>query len=238
MTEEQEISGKVQELEERLAHTQKEFEEILYAISHDLKGPLRAILSSSMILIEDFGERLGEDGCEELNRQSRAARRLGGIVDDVLRMSRLGRQAMTVDTLDLSQLAEEVAARHSIGVEAKPEIIVANGLTAKADAKLMAMLLDELIGNAIKFGPKGRAATITIGMDDGAYFVQDDGIGFEPGNAGRIFKPFERLNGETEYPGTGIGLTLARLIVHRHNGKIWADAKPGEGTKVSFVLGS
>jgi len=238
MTEEQEISGKVQELEERLAHTQKEFEEVLYAISHDLKGPLRAILSSSMILIEDFGDRLGEDGCEELHRQSCAARRLGGIVDDVLRMSRLGRQAMTVDTLDISRLAGEVATKHSSAAETKPRIVVADGLEATADAKLITMLFDELIGNAIKFGPKGRAATISIGFEDGAYFVQDDGIGFDPGNAGRIFKPFERLNGETEYPGTGIGLTLARLIVHRHNGKIWADAKPGEGTRISFVLGS
>ncbi|AIE84508.1 sensor histidine kinase [Fimbriimonas ginsengisoli] len=227
---EAELQRRIEQLEERATNAERDLEQFLYAISHDLRGPLRAIMSSSMILIEDYNDRLDAEGKSELQRQSRNAKRLSDIIEQILKVSRLGRQTMTPAELDLSAAASEAAS--SAGVDA----IVQPGMSAVADADLAKKLFGALIDNSVKFARKDSPVHIEIGQKDGAYFVRDDGIGFPPEKAEEIFKPFDRLHPETEYPGWGMGLTMVRLIAQRHGGRAWAEGRPGEGATIWFTL--
>ena len=225
-------------LEERVRERTRELEGFLYTVSHDFRAPLRAIMSASMILIEDYGDRLDRDGMAELKRQSAAAKKLGVLMDDLLRLSRLSRQEMKPTEIDLSALAREVAAEVTgRASEARPEISVADGLRVEGDAPLLRLLLQNLLENAVKFARDGGSANITVGAENGAFFVRDEGIGFPQDKAEKIFGPFERLHTDAEYPGTGVGLANVKRVVDRHGGRVWADGRPGEGATFWFTLG-
>ena len=219
-----------EELERRVQERTRELEGFLYTVSHDFRAPLRAIMSASMILIEDYGDQIDRDGQSELKRQSAAAKKLGVLMDDLLRLSRLTRQEVNPEQIDLTALCREVAgevtARHSgEGVE----VSVEEGLSVMGDAALLRLLFQNLLENAVKFAKKGEPAKIEIGQEEGAIYVRDEGIGFAQDKAERIFGPFERLHTEAEYPGNGVGLANVKRIVDRHSGRVWAEGRPGEG---------
>lgn len=218
-----------EELERRVQERTRELEGFLYTVSHDFRAPLRAIMSASMILLEDYGDNLDREGQSELKRQSAAAKKLGVLMDDLLRLSRLSRQEMRTEEVDVTAICREVASEVASRVNHGTEIVVEDGLSAKADPSLMRLLLQNLLENAAKFRRTDEPARIHVGASDGAIYVRDEGIGFPQEKAEKIFGPFERLHSDAEYPGTGVGLANVKRIVDRHGGRVWAEGRPGDG---------
>lgn len=230
-------SRQTEELERRVQERTRELEGFLYTVSHDFRAPLRAIMSASMILLEDYGPNLDREGQAELKRQSAAAKKLGTLMDDLLRLSRLSRQEMRTETVDLTALAREVAVEVCARPwPVKPQIEVEDGLNVQADPSLARLLIQNLLENAAKFAKGDGPAQIAVGKADGALFVRDEGIGFPQEKAEKIFGPFERLHTDAEYPGTGVGLANVKRIVDRHGGRVWAEGRPGEGATFWFRL--
>lgn len=225
----------VQERTSELEVAYREQESFSYSVSHDLRAPLRSIVSSARILDEDFGSNLPGEAKLLLQRQAHAALRLADLIDDLLQLSRLGRQDLLkseVDLTDLFQSAFEVFEKPD-GLHFK----VAPNLRAQGDSRLLQLLAQNFIENAIKFSPSG--GRVTVGKNsEGAFFVKDEGIGFKPEYANKLFKPFNRLHTEAEFPGTGIGLASVKRIVERHGGKVWAEGEHGQGACFYFTLGS
>jgi PAS domain S-box-containing protein len=225
-----------QELERRVQERTRELEGFTYTVSHDFRGPLRAIMSASMILIEDYGDQLDAEGKAELKRQSNAAKKLSNLMEDILRLSRLGRQEMAVKDLDISAIAREISGEVVSRANSNAQVEVQEGMTARGDANLVRLLFQNLVENSVKFARAGEPVRIQIGQDANGFFVRDTGIGFDTQYAERIFMPFERLNREDEYPGSGVGLTNVKRIVDRHEGRIYAEGTPGEGAVFRFTL--
>ena len=224
------------ELESRVQERTRELEGFLHTVSHDFRAPLRAIMSASMILLEDYGDRLDREGQNELKRQSAAAKKLGTLMDELLRLSRLSRHEMRTSAIDLSALAREVAAEVCARTSPPAHVEVRDGLSANADPSLLRLLIQNLLENAAKFRRGERPAHIEVGEADGAIYVRDEGIGFPPEKAEKIFVPFERLHTDAEYPGTGVGLANVKRIVDRHGGRVWAEGRPGEGATFWFKI--
>jgi PAS domain S-box-containing protein len=241
----EEIRSLNSDLEERvrqrtaeLEEANREMEGFTYTVSHDLRAPLRAIVSTSMILQEDYGHALDDEMRRLLSRQALAARRLATLVDDLLRLSRISRAEMERSDIDLTDMAEELA--HEVTAASpspKPRIKIEEGLTASGDERLLRLAMQNLFENAAKFTKPGEPARIQFGCKDGVFFVKDQGIGFDPQYAERIFRPFERLHRDEEYPGTGVGLANVKRVVERHGGEIWAEGRPDEGATFYFTLG-
>lgn len=236
------ISDRVEyerELERRVAERTKELEGFTYTVSHDFRGPLRAIMSASMILLEDYGPQLDDEGKAELQRQANAAKKLSKLMEDILRLSRLGRQEMSPVELDLSALVRDGVAEVLRRNHREGEILVPDGITAKGDANLIRLLIQNLAENSMKFARPEVPLCIEFGVDpSGMYFFRDNGIGFAQEYSERIFLPFERLHREEDYPGTGIGLTNVKRIIDKHDGRIVAEGVPGEGATFRFTLKS
>ena len=227
-------------VEERTAELQavnKELEAFAYSVSHDLRAPLRSIMSASMIVIEDYGDKIGPDGQAELRRASAAAKRMSGLIDDLLEYSRLGRREMNLTDVDLSALSTLIGRETGIPEES---FGVQPGMKAYGDAALLRVALTNLIENAWKFTKNQASPQIEVGKATAegqpAYFVKDNGVGFDEQFAGKLFVPFERLHSPQDYPGTGIGLANVKRIVARHGGKVWAEGRVGEGAKFYFTL--
>ncbi len=227
---EEELTLRVAQRTEELEAAVKELEGFTYSVSHDLRGPLRAISGASMILREDFAENLPQEAHRHLIRQAEAAKKMGALIDDLLKLSRIGRQELRPADFDLAMLAAEVV--HDI--EDGPEVEIEQDMPAFGDPRLIRFVLLNLIENAAKFSPNG--GQIKIGRQGSAFFVADQGIGFDMQYASKLFRPFERLVRDEEYPGTGIGLANAHRIVQRHGGRIWAESEPGKGSTFFFTL--
>jgi PAS domain S-box-containing protein len=229
---EAELEQRVRERTEELEAANREMEGFTFSVSHDLRGPLRAIMSTSMILKEDFSGALPDEAKDQLERQARAARKLGDLIDDLLKLSRLARQEVRKEPLDLSAMADEILSEHRDHIKFE----IARDLHAKADAKLIALALQNLLDNCVKFTRTASEAEITVGQrEDGAFFVRDNGIGIDMRYAQKLFLPFERLVLDSEYPGTGIGLANVRRIIDRHGGRVWAESD-GLGTGATFYF--
>ncbi|HEY0868417.1 MAG TPA: PAS domain S-box protein [Fimbriimonas sp.] len=227
----QELEQRVRERTAELEEAHHEMESFTYSIAHDIRAPLRAIVANSRIILEDHGEGLVEEAKELLGRQAIAATQLARLVDDLLTYSRIGRNGLVVSEVDLTSLAREVAATmahtcHTIRIEP--------GLTARGDRGLLSLLLNNLLDNACKYSPNG--GDVLVGRTDTAYFVRDQGIGFDMAYADRIFAPFERLVGNHKILGTGLGLASAKRVVEKHGGSIWASSLVDEGTTIYFTL--
>jgi light-regulated signal transduction histidine kinase (bacteriophytochrome) len=213
-----------------------------YSVSHDLRAPLRSIIGFSQVIVEDHGHVLGDDGLAALARVQGAARRMDNLVTDLLQLSRAGRADLICDELDLSAIAGQVAAGlREADKEREVQVEIAAGMKCTGDVRLMAVVLENLIGNAWKFTSQTPQPRIEIGVTvkDGeqAFFVRDNGAGFDMRYADRLFAPFERLHAMEEFPGTGVGLATVRRIVRRHGGRIWAEAVVGKGACFSVTLG-
>jgi signal transduction histidine kinase len=224
-----------------LTAANEELESFSYSVSHDLRAPLRTIDGFSHALLEDCADRLDDAGKTHLNRIRAATQRMGLLVDDLLNLSRFSRTKMHTQSLDISALACSVA---SDLLKAQPkrqiDLRIEDGLKTTADPGLLRVVLENLLSNAWKFTSKRDSAHIEFGMARGngtpAYFVRDNGAGFDPAYADRLFGAFQRLHAMTDFPGTGVGLATVQRIIHRHGGRIWAESAVDRGATFYFTL--
>jgi len=239
-----ELEQRVVERTAQLEATNKELEAFSYSVSHDLRAPLRGIDGFSRVLEEDFAGKLDETGRSHLQRVRAAAQRMGALIDDMLMLSQVTRKEMRRELVDLSALAESIAAElRKAEPERHAEFRITPGLAAKGDPVLLRAVLENLLGNAWKFTSKRPEATIEFGRiasngDDNAYFVRDNGAGFDMAYASKLFGAFQRLHAAAEFRGTGIGLATVQRIVRRHGGRAWAEGAVDKGATFYFTLGS
>jgi len=218
-----------------------ELESFSYSVSHDLRTPLRAIDGFSQALLEDCGDKLDEQGKSHLDRVRAGTQRMGVLIDDILALSRVTRSKMELQRFDLSALAAEALAElRETNPEREVEVTIAPDLNVNGDPRLVRIVLDNLLGNAFKFTAKRTKAHIEVGATtekgERALFVRDDGVGFDPRYAEKLFGAFQRLHDAKEFSGTGIGLATVQRIVHRHGGRIWAISEPDKGATFFFTL--
>jgi light-regulated signal transduction histidine kinase (bacteriophytochrome) len=237
----QDLNRRLQLDNAELAAVNKELEAFSYSVSHDLRAPLRAIDGFSQALIEDAGPQLSAEHHSHLNRVRQAAQRMGLLIDDLIKLARLTRADVRIDDVDLSALAHDIAgALQDSAPERQAEFAIAPGLRAMGDQRLLQVALDNLLSNSWKFTAPRSPARIEFGMTtvDGtpAYFVRDNGVGFDMSHAGKMFGAFQRFHDAREFAGTGIGLATVQRIIHKHGGRIWADSEPGNGATFYFTL--
>jgi len=219
----------------------EELEAFSYSVSHDLRAPLRALDGFSLALLEDNGEQLDDTGKDHLTRVRAAAQRMGQLIDDLLMLSRVSRREMVREKVDLSALARDILADLR---EAQPERVVdadvADDLVASGDPALLRIVLQNLLMNAWKFTSRRPEAHIEVGVErhdaGAAYFVRDDGAGFDATYVDKLFTPFQRLHVAEEFPGTGIGLATVARIVRRHGGSVSAEGAVDCGATFYFTL--
>ncbi len=221
----------------------KELESFSYSVSHDLRAPLRGIDGFSQALLEEYGDRLDDQGREYLGRVRAGTQRMAQLIDDMLSLSRVTRSEMVWEEVDLSALAQDAATDLArTEPERQVEFAIEPQVVVRGDPRLLGSVLENLIGNAWKFTSKHPTARIEFGttLQDGerVYFVRDDGAGFDMEYAGKLFGTFQRLHSQAEFPGTGIGLATVQRIVRRHGGRVWAEGAPEQGATVYFTLGT
>jgi two-component system, sensor histidine kinase and response regulator len=220
--------------------TLAEVEAFNYSVSHDLRAPLRPLDGFSKVLIEDYADKLDDRGRDYLRRIRAAAGRMGQLIDDLLELSRVSRTDVRRRPLDMSDLVNTIANEiRADAANGDREIVCTPDLTASGDAGLVRIVLENLLRNAWKFTQKQPQPRIEFGRaastSETAYFVRDNGVGFDPSYASKLFQPFQRLHG-AEFAGTGIGLAIVARIVHRHGGRIWGESTAGEGATFFFTL--
>ena len=229
-------------IERALHDTNRELETFSYSVSHDLRSPLRSIDGFSQALVEDAGPVLDDESRGHLDRIRNATRRMGQLIDDLLALSKVTRAEMKRERVELSDIATQIAAelaRHS--PNRNVAVTITPGLTATGDPQLVRLALQNLIENAWKFTGRRDQALIEVGAtrdEDGApaFYVRDNGAGYDPDFAANLFGPFQRLHPASDFPGSGIGLATVQRIVHRHGGHVWAEGKIGEGATFYFTL--
>jgi len=236
-----ELERNVAQRTQQLETTNKELESFSYSVSHDLRAPLRAIDGFSQALLEDYADILDEAGRKHLHRVREASQRMGELIDDLLNLSRVTRKELRLETVNLGEMAENIAAElQRSHPERQVAFASAEGLQANVDRGLMRVVLENLIGNAWKFSGKRADAKIEFGLvkDNGksAYYLRDNGAGFDMAYADKLFGAFQRLHGQKEFSGTGIGLATVQRIIHRHGGSVWAEGKVNEGATFYFTL--
>jgi PAS domain S-box-containing protein len=219
----------------------RELEAFSYSVAHDLRSPLRAIDGFSQALLDDYGEKLDRDGRDYLERVRGSAQHMAHLIDDLLTLSRVTRAEMRLEPIDLGELARPILARlKSLAPERRVQVVIGDGLGVFGDPGLLAIVLENLLGNAWKFTSKRNEARIELGRTEqkggNVFFVRDDGAGFDLAYADRLFGVFQRLHHEKEFEGTGIGLATVQRIVKRHGGRIWAEGEIDRGAVFFFTL--
>jgi len=236
-----ELEQRVTERTAQLEAANKELEAFSYSVSHDLRAPLRGIDGWSLALLEDYHEHLDEQGRQYLDRVRSETQRMGQLIDDLLQLSRLTRAELRQEPVNLSALAQVLAARLQ---ETEPgrqvEFNIQAGLSARGDANLLEAVLSNLLSNAFKFTSQRAEARIEFGQTEiqgeRAFFVRDNGAGFDIAYAQKLFGAFQRLHKASDFPGMGIGLATVQRIIHRHGGRVWAEAGVNQGATFYFTL--
>jgi len=233
--------GSLRERSIQLEAANRELEAFAYSVSHDLRAPLRAIKGFSQILLKDFSGNLNDEGSDFLQRISQAASQMGELIESLLSLSRLTRGELIRKDVDLSQLARDILEKMQLQEpERRMNYTISDGLQASADEKLIRTALENLLGNAWKYTSKKDDPFIEMGSirkeEQVVFFVRDNGVGFNMSNASKLFGAFQRLHTDAEFPGHGIGLATIQRIIHRHGGKIWAEAEPDKGATFYFTL--
>lgn len=232
----------VERSNQELAALNRELEAFGYSVSHDLRGPLRAMDGFSLVLLEDYDDKLDDEGKDALRRIRAASQHMGLLIDDLLRLSQVARADLKLQPVDLSGIARGITASVQGDRSGRSvEWAIEDGMTITADPGLMQIAMQNLIANAWKFTARTENATICVGTleRDGRslYFVADNGVGFDMAHAQRLFGAFQRLHRAADFPGTGIGLAITQRIIRRHDGGIWAEAREGKGATFFFTLG-
>jgi PAS domain S-box-containing protein len=222
----------------QLENANRELEGFVHSVAHDLRGPLRAVGSFGQILLLDHADRLDEDGREAVRRIVRANERQARLIDGLLELSGLAHHPLRFEKVDLGELAREVLDEWRENDPGRQvETLIAEDLFARVDPALARIVMDNLIGNAWKFTARRDTAHIEVGREaGGAFYVRDDGAGFDQAYAHRLFSAFERLHDDTDFGGTGIGLATVHRIVERHGGRVWAEGVSGCGATFFFTL--
>ena len=230
------------DLNRRLQISNRELESLGHVLSHDLRAPIRGIEGFARILAEECSANLDEKGKLYLQRVIDSALRIDEMVNGLLKISRISRTEMTREKIDLSNLVRTIARELK---EAEPdravEFIIREGITVEAETSLVRLAFENLLRNAWKFTGKRRNATIEFGITESrgkkAFFIRDNGAGFDMKYASKMFVIFERLHSESDFKGTGIGLATVQRIIQRHGGEIWAEGEVGKGATFYFTLG-
>lgn len=235
------VMQQIAQEELQLRHAEQEV--LRYALSHDLRAPLRVIDGFTRIVKEDYAGVLDKVGVDHLDRVLAASARMNGMIDAVLAQAQLAAEPVARSPVDLSALAREVATDLGALRDNKSPPVewrLAEGLTTEADAGLVRRVLENLLGNALKYSAKVDQPCIEFGAmpatNPPVYFVRDNGAGFDMQHADKLFGMFQRLHSAKEFPGTGVGLAGVQAIVRRHGGRIWAEARPGQGACFYFTL--
>jgi len=218
-----------------------ELDAFAYSVSHDLRAPLRSIDGFSQILLEDYAARLDEAGRETLHRVRAASQRMGTLIDDLLKLARVTRAEIRTEDVDLSGMARDIVADlQRTTPERQVEFAIAPGLTARGDARLLRVALDNLLRNSWKYTAKQPAPRVEFASADAnggrAFMVRDNGAGFDMKYADKLFGVFQRLHSAADFEGTGIGLATVRRIINRHGGRIWAEGAVDRGATFYFTL--
>lgn len=235
------LERKVQERTAELLVVNKELEAFSYSVSHDLRAPLRAINGFNQILLADYSDKLDAKGIHYLQNVRANALQMGQLIDDLLRLSQVTQTELHYETVNLSHLAEQIARDLQ---ESQPdrqvEFIIAPDLTVQGDATLLRVVMQNLMENAWKYTSHHPAARIEFGVEDikgaHAFYVRDDGAGFDMAYADKLFDTFQRLHHTEEFPGMGVGLATVQRIIHRHGGRIWATGTVEQGATFYFIL--
>jgi len=236
------LEQRVQERTTQLEAANRELESFSYSVSHDLRAPLRGIDGWSLALLEDYGRDLDERAQKYLTRVRGETQRMGLLIDDLLQLSRVTRSEIDPGMVDLSAIAKRIAGKlEEAHADRLLRFRIEPDLKVRGDSRLIEIALTNLFENAVKFtGPRAEAV-IEFGATEHnghpAYFVRDNGVGFEMKHAATLFGAFQRLHKASEFPGTGIGLATVKRVVHRHGGEVWAEAEPDLGATFGFTLG-
>jgi PAS domain S-box-containing protein len=226
---------------EDLEVANRELEAFSYSVSHDLRGPLRSIDGFSKMLLEDCGDQLDATGIGYLKRVRAAAQRMGQLIDDLLKLSRVTRSELRREVVNLSGLAESIVSElRQREPDRAADVVIAAGVMTVGDAVLLRVVLQNLLENAWKFSRRRERAHIEFGVQEcdagPAYFVRDNGVGFDMAHAAKLFGAFQRLHSTAEFEGTGIGLATVQRVIRRHHGRVWAESTPDMGATFFFTL--
>ncbi|HYC53435.1 MAG TPA: PAS domain S-box protein [Candidatus Binatia bacterium] len=235
------LEQRVQERTAELAAANKELEAFGYSVSHDLRGPLRVIEGFSRLLLDEYGQSLDETGRHYIEGVHGSSRRMAQLIQDLLNLSRITRNAIQRRRVDLSPLVRAVAEDlRRAQPERSVEVVIADRAPATGDRSMLRIIVENLMGNAWKYTSKKATARIEFGvMESGGelvYYVRDDGAGFDMEYVGKLFRPFQRLHLVSEFEGTGIGLATVERIVRRHGGRVWAEGAVNGGAAFYFTL--
>jgi len=247
---EQRVAERTEEVQRRSAELEllnRELESFSYSVAHDLNSPLNAIAGFGRALLESNGTRLDEVGVDYVRRIKASVDRMQVLINDLLFLSKIVLAPMHWEPVDLAAFAREIVAGLHVSALAQGsparqiDLVVADALAVNGDAGLLRIVLENLLSNAWKFTSKVKAARIEVGSETDLkgrtiYFVRDNGAGFDSQYASRLFGPFQRLHTQSEFPGTGVGLATVQRIIHRHGGKIWAQAAVNQGACFQFTL--
>ncbi len=234
------LLGQLETKNAELAAVNRELETFAYSVSHDLRQPLRSIDGFSKVLLEEHAGGLPPDARHYLERVRAGAQRMAALIDGLLALSRVTQSELVRRPLRLDAIARRVFQRLSDGDPGRAaELDIDGEILAQGDPQLIESVLENLIGNAWKFTAHARPARLAVGVacePRRAFYVRDNGVGFQMEYAGKLFGPFQRLHSDKQFAGTGIGLATVQRIVHRHGGEIWAESRPGEGSTFYFTL--
>jgi signal transduction histidine kinase len=223
-----------------LETTNRELEAFSYSVSHDLRAPLRTIDGFSLALEEDYAELVDDAGRDYIRRVRNGVQRMGQLIDALLQLSRITRAELNREEVDVSEMANALVAEiRERNPAAAATFQIESGLHANADPRLLNVALENLLGNAVKFSSKVAAQIVEFGWDpeQKAWFVRDNGAGFDMIYADKLFNAFNRLHGDKDFTGSGIGLATVARVVHRHQGRIWAQSAVNHGATFWFTLG-
>jgi light-regulated signal transduction histidine kinase (bacteriophytochrome) len=216
----------------------RELEAFSFSVAHDLRAPLRAIDGLTFLVLDDHGDELSAEARSHLGRVRGSVAQMTKLIDDLLHLARVGQQDLRVEEVDLAAMAREAVAQlRRAQPQRQVELIAPARLVCRGDARLLDVVVANLIGNAWKYTSKKEHATIEIGSEaESTYFVRDDGAGFDAANAKKLFSAFQRFHSPDQFEGTGIGLATVQRVVARHGGRIWAESTVGRGATFCFTL--
>lgn len=235
------LNKQLQNQSEKLEDANQELEAFAYSVSHDLRVPLRAIDGFSRILVEDYEDKLDEEGIRLLNIVRENTAKMGHLIDDILLLSRASRQEMVLNEIDMAALAKSVYDDFQTDVADRDvEFIMGDIPNAYGDRAMLGQVFQNLIGNAIKFTRNNNPAIIEVGGEkegkEIVYYVKDNGAGFDMKYINKLFGLFQRLHSPEEFEGTGVGLSIVQRVIRRHGGSVWGEGAVGQGATIYFTL--